>query len=95
MATQSNGFPLDPSVIICNRIFEEKVRPFTDEDLTGWYFSADLETEDYELAEDLLTATRRLRERRPTDNLLTIRIGYPAVFELVPQSTGRSFFDFD
>lgn len=95
MATQSNGFPLTPSTLICNRIFEEKVRPFTDEDLTGWYFSVDLETEDYELDQDHLTAARRLRERRPPDNMFTIRIGYPAVFELGPRNTGRSFFDID
>ena len=95
MATQNNGFPLTPSTVICNRIFEEKVRPFTDEDLTGWYFSVDLETEDYELDQDHLTAARRLRERSSPDNMLTIRIGYPAVFELGPRNTGRSFFDID
>lgn len=95
MAMAYGGFELTPSTLICNEIFEEKVRPFTDEDLTGWYFSADLETGDYELGQDHLTTVQRLRERRPADNVYTIRIGYPAVYELGgrPIRPGETFFD--
>lgn len=94
MAMAYGGFELTPSTLICNRIFDEKVRPFLQEDLTGWYMTVDLDTEDYELDQDHFAGELRLVERRTPGNFYTIRIGYPAAYELGgrPLRPGERFF---
>jgi hypothetical protein len=49
-------------------------------DNIGKIISIDVETGDYEIDHDLLTAAHRLLDRRPNAELWTERIGYDAVY---------------
>ena len=55
-----------------DEIYQSQVRPQIDEEI-------DLETGDFELADDTMMATRKLYERLPDAQPLVIRIGYRAV----------------
>lgn len=46
----------------------------------GRLVSIDVETGDYEVADDLLVSGKRLQERHPDALLYGVRIGYNAVF---------------
>jgi hypothetical protein len=46
----------------------------------GKVIAIDVETGDFEVAEEGLTAGLRLRERRPDASMLCLRIGYNAVY---------------
>ena len=49
---------------------------------TGRILVLDIETGDYEIAEDGLSAGRRLRTRHPDAAMLCLRIGYNGVYAL-------------
>ena len=55
-----------------DEIYQSQVRPQIDEEI-------DLETGDFELADDTMMATRKLYERLPDAQPWVIRIGYRAV----------------
>jgi hypothetical protein len=50
------------------------------EENIGKLISIDVETGDYEIADDLLTAGRRLQARHPNATMVGKRIGYNAVY---------------
>jgi hypothetical protein len=64
-------------------IYEQQLRSLLEtEDNVGKIVSIDIETGDYEIADDLLTAGRRLQSRRPDAAMYGKRIGYNAVYSL-------------
>jgi hypothetical protein len=65
------------------QIYEQKIRQTVEtEENVGKIISIDIETGDYEIAEDLLTAGRRLQARHPDAAIYGSRIGYNAVYSL-------------
>lgn len=59
----------------------EQLRPQVEtEENIGKLISIDVETGDYEIASDLITAGRRLQARHPNAALIGKRIGYNAVY---------------
>lgn len=65
------------------QLYEKKIRQTVEtEENIGKIISIDIETGDYEIAEDLLTAGRRLQERHPNAAIFGSRIGYNAVYSL-------------
>lgn len=62
-------------------IYEQHLRPVVEtEENIGKIISIDVETGDYEIADDLLTSGRRLQLRRPEALMYGKRIGYNAVY---------------
>jgi hypothetical protein len=62
-------------------IYESRLRSLleTDENI-GKIVSIDVESGDYEIADDLVAAGRRLQARRPDAKMYGKRIGYNAVY---------------
>ncbi len=61
-------------------IYESKLRAVLEPQFHGQFVAIDVETEDYEVADEAATASDRLWERRPEAQVLVERIGYPAAF---------------
>ena len=60
-------------------LYEQKIRPQVEADNHGRIVTIDIETGEYELADDTLTAANRMIDRKPDVQLYAVRIGYPAV----------------
>ena len=63
-----------------NKIYQDQIRDLVEPQEIGKYIAIDIESADFELANDLLTASRILRERRPQSVRFGARVGYPAAF---------------
>ncbi len=64
-------------------LYEQQIRAQVEnEENVGKLISIDIESGDYEIADDLVTASRRLRIRHPDAAIYGARIGYDAVFSL-------------
>jgi len=62
-----------------DEIDETQVRPVVEAGNHGKIVAIDIETGAFELADDTMTATRRLRERVPDAQTWVVRVGYRAV----------------
>ena len=59
--------------------YEQTIRPQVEAGNHGRIVAIDIETGEYEVADDALTAANRMIERKPDVQLWAVRIGYPAV----------------
>jgi hypothetical protein len=62
-----------------DEIYQSKVRPQVEEGNRGKIVAIDIETSAFELADDTMTATRRLYEQLPDAQPWVVRIGFRAV----------------
>ena len=58
-----------------DRIYESQIRSLVEKDYIGHIVAIDIETGNYEIAEDTITATRQLRQRIPDSQTWVIKIG--------------------
>ena len=64
-------------------LYEQKIRPLVEtEPNIGKVISIDIETGDYEIADDLITTGDRLRKKHPGAAIYGARIGYDAVYAI-------------
>lgn len=63
-------------------IYREKIRPLVEPAETGKFVVIDVESGDYELDTEVLTASARLRERRPDAVSYSVRVGHSAAYSL-------------
>lgn len=63
-------------------LYGREIRSKVEAGNEGKVLVLDIETGEYEIAEDDLTATERMRKRRPLGVLYGLRIGHPAVYRL-------------
>lgn len=61
-------------------IYEAKLRSILEPQYRGKFIAIDVESEDYEVADEAREARVRLHDRRPEAQVLVERIGYPAAF---------------
>ena len=59
-----------------DKIYEEKIRPQLRPEDKGKLVAIDIETGEYELADDELTAGDKLRARLPQSQIWIVRVGY-------------------
>jgi hypothetical protein len=72
-------------------LYEEKLRQIVEnQDNIGKIIAIDIETGDYEIDKDLLTAGFRLKNRHPNAILWSERIGYNAVYALGAGTLART-----
>lgn len=60
----------------------QQIRPQVEDGNAGKILVLDIETGDYIIDTDLLTATRRARARRSNPVLYSVRIGYPSLAKI-------------
>lgn len=71
-------------------MYEQQVRQLVEASNRGRIVALDVDTGEFEIAEDGLTASQRLSARCPDAQIWCVRIGYPAVHRFGPrESAGR------
>ncbi len=79
MVVRQPRYSKEEFATIGDRIYETQVRPMVEAGNHGRIVAIDIETGAFELADDTMTAARRLRERIPDAQTWVVRIGYRAV----------------
>ncbi len=64
------------------RIYEERIKSLVEPHETGKLIVIDIETGDYEIDEEMLAASRRLRERCPDSVRYGGRVGYDSAYRI-------------
>jgi len=84
VATMSHPRISDGEIDQCGqKLYEERIRSLVEKpENIGKQIVIDVETGDFEVDEDGLTASRRLLARHPGAALYGLRIGYNAVYSL-------------
>lgn len=62
-----------------DQIYQTQIRPQVEPGNYGKIVAIDIETGEFEVADDTMTATRKLRERLPDSQTWVVRVGYRAV----------------
>jgi len=63
-------------------IYEQEIRPKVEAEHKGKFLVVDVETGQYEIDKDDVTATKRALAKRPGAVLYGLRIGYPTAYRL-------------
>lgn len=63
-------------------LYERKIRQEVESEHDGSFLVVDIESGDYEVADDDLTASDRMLERRPEAKLYGLRVGREAAYRL-------------
>ena len=63
-------------------LYNRDIRPLVEADGRGKFVAIDIETGEYELAEDTLTASQRLFQRVPDAQVWYVRVGHRAVHRI-------------
>jgi hypothetical protein len=63
-------------------LYEEKIRPKVEAGHRGEYLILNVDTGDYVMDPDDLTASKRARVMFPNAPLYTVRVGYPTAYRL-------------
>jgi hypothetical protein len=79
MTTRQPKYGKDEHARLGTQLYERRVRPLVEEGNRGQVVAIDVDTGEYELAADTLTATTRLLDRLPEAQVWMVRIGHPAV----------------
>ncbi len=64
------------------KIYAEQIKPLVEPDENGKFIVIDIESSDYEMDEEMLVASRRLRERRPDSVRYGGRVGYDSAYHI-------------
>ena len=70
---------------ICDRgeeIYQEQIKPLVEPQEKGKFVVIDIESGDYEIDQEHMAATRRLKERRPDSVRYAGRIGFPTAYRI-------------
>ena len=65
-----------------DEIYERDIRQQVEENHHGEVVAIDVDSGDYAVAENVVTAWERLISRRPDGGFWFVRVGYPAVYHL-------------
>ena len=68
-------------------IYDRQVRPKLDPSLAGKIVAIDIDSGEFEVAENSLTASQQLLARRPNAQIWCVRVGSPAVHRFGPRVT--------
>jgi hypothetical protein len=69
-------------------LYEQQVRPQVEAGNSGKVVALDVDSGDFEVADDSLTASQRLLARHPDAQIWCVRIGHPAVHRFGPRVRG-------
>lgn len=63
-------------------IYDQRIRAVVEAEHRGQFLALDVDSGDYEIAEKLLTATQRLRQRHPDQVFYGVRVGYRTAYSM-------------
>lgn len=69
-----------------NEIYEKQIRGSVENGNEGKIVAIDIETGQFEMADDALAASDRLLARRPEAQIWFVRIGHPALHRFGPRT---------
>lgn len=64
-------------------MYERDIRPVVEEDNKGKVVAINIESGEWEMHDDLLVACDRLREKQPDAEIWCVRVGYPALRQML------------
>ena len=68
-----------------NELYEQRIRPQIEAEHHGRIVAIDVDSGDFAVADDSLTAAKRLLSHAPQAQVWCVRIGYPAVHRFGPR----------
>ncbi len=71
-------------------IYERSVRPLVEANNKGRIVAIDIDSETYEIADDVITAAKQLFARVPGAQPWIVKVGYPAVHRFGPSITTKT-----
>ena len=71
-------------------VYERDIRPLVEVDHYGQIVAIDVDSGDYAIAENVVTAWERLVPRHPEGSFWFVRVGYPAVYHLGGRALERT-----
>ena len=74
--------PREETARLGDEIYERDIRPQVEPDHHGEIVAIDVDSGDYAIAENVVTAWERLVLQHPSGNFWFVRVGYPAVYHL-------------
>ena len=74
--------PREETARLGDEIYERDIRPQVEADHRGEIVAIDVDSGDYAIAENVVTAWERLVSRHPDGGFWFVRVGYPAVYHL-------------
>jgi hypothetical protein len=83
MATATTQFTKEEIAQRGKEIYERDIRPLVEAGNKGRVVAIDVHTGEYELADDALRSTERLRARLPEAEIFFIRVGYPGLHQIL------------
>ncbi len=60
-------------------LYEQRIRSQVEAEHKGQVIAIDVESGEFEIGKDGMSAAKRLKERQPAAQIWCVRIGYPAV----------------
>ncbi len=82
----SKDYPLDEVSALGEKIYREQIKSRLSPSEKGKFVIIDITSGDYEIAEEILTASTRLRKRRPTAVTYGVKVGYKAALHFGSQT---------
>ena len=82
----SKDYPLDEVSALGEKIYREQIKSRLSPSEKGKFVLIDIESGDYEIDEDYITASDRLWERRPDAVAYGVKVGYKAAFHFGGQT---------
>lgn len=73
-----------------DEIYERDIRPEVEETHHGKIVAIDVDSRDYTIADTVITAAERLRERRPEARVWLMRVGHRALYHFGGSSLRRN-----
>ena len=81
--TPSGKYETGEVVELGKAIYEEKIKLLVEPAENGKFVVIDVESGDYEIGDQIIAASGRLRERRPNAVTYAGRVGYPTTYDLI------------
>ncbi len=82
--------PAEETARLGDEIYERNIRHQVEADHDGQIVSIDVDSGDYAIAENVVTAWEGLVSRHPAGGFWFVRVGYPAVYHLGGHPLGRA-----
>ena len=89
MAATGRRYPKEVFAQRGTAIYDRDIQPLLKTADKGKFVAIDIETGEYEIAADELTACRQLRARLPDPQPWLVRVGYPYVHRFGGHAQGR------
>jgi hypothetical protein len=89
MATRQRRYPIEELARRGTEIYEQQIRPQVAAGNKGRFVALDIDTGDFELADNDMDAANRLIARKPDAQIWCVRIGFKAVRQLISFTRSR------